>query len=235
MRLAAIASALSILTLATTAKAAPINYGDFLGAGVGAADFLDVTEDSGTDMTPLFQAPFAGSNSLDFVPFAFASFASNGASDSTIATLSMRIRADAGFQIGRIIIDETADTTMSGVGTNATFSSIGTAVSVEDLNPGLAGTLNDDVLFAPGSLFELPPAIFADIHGNLILDLTAFGITEVNLTITHSLLTGSEAGTTSFIQSKTFGIDVESVTIPEPTTLAMMGIAGLVSLRRRRR
>ena len=57
----------------TAVQAATINYGDFLGLNVGDADFLDVTEDSATDMTPLFESPFFAPNTLDFIPIAMKS------------------------------------------------------------------------------------------------------------------------------------------------------------------
>lgn len=219
----------------TAVQAATINYGDFLGLNVGDADFLDVTEDSATDMTPLFESPFFAPNTLDFIPIAMTSSSSGGATDTTIATLTMTIRADAGFTLGRITIDETADTTLAGVGTSATYSSIGTAIELEDLTPGFQPTINDNVVFGPGDHFELPPAIFVDINGNLVLDLTLLGIQEARLTIVHTLASGSEMGTTSFIQTKTFGINVESALIPEPATLALLGFGAIGLLRRRSR
>ncbi|MCB9855840.1 MAG: PEP-CTERM sorting domain-containing protein [Phycisphaerales bacterium] len=233
MRIATFVFALGVLFAASSANAVPIIYGDFLGVNAGEADFLDVTEDSATDMTPLFESPFFNPNALSFIPVAFTSSSSNGATDTTIATLTMTIRADAGFQIGRIIIDETADATLSGVGTAATFASIATGVEIEDLIPGLGGVINDDVVFGPGNHFELPPAIFVDIDGNLVVDLTGLGVVQAKLTINHSLETGSEMGTTSFIQTKTFGIDVESVSIPEPSAIALLGM-GLIGVLRRR-
>ncbi|HPF41311.1 MAG TPA: PEP-CTERM sorting domain-containing protein [Phycisphaerae bacterium] len=233
MRKATIVFALVAIFATSAIHAAPINYGDFIGAGVGEADFLNVTEDSATDLTPLFESPLFSPNGLSFAPVAFASSTAGAATDSTIATLTMTIRADAGFQIGRIIIDETADATLAGVGTAATFASIGTAVEVEDLVPGLGGVINDNVVFGPGDYFELPPAIFVDIDGALVIDLTGLGVSQARLTLTHSLNTGSEMGTTSFIQSKTFGIDVESATIPEPSAIALLGVGALGLLRRR--
>lgn len=235
MRIAPFVLTLCALFATTAAHAAPINYGDFLGINAGDADFLDVTEDSATDLTPLFESPFFTPNALSFIPIAFTSSSSNGAADTTIASLTMTIRADAGFQIGRIIIDETADATLSGVGTAATFASIATGVEIVDLIPGLGGVINNNVVFGPGDHFELPPAIFVDIDGNLVIDLTGLGVVEARLTLNHSLATASEAGTTSFIQTKTFGIDIESVTIPEPSAIAMLGLGALGLLRRRTR
>ena len=51
---AVVAAALVSLCFAPSSFAAPINYGDFPGTSV---TFLDVTEDSATDPTPLFGAP----------------------------------------------------------------------------------------------------------------------------------------------------------------------------------
>lgn len=235
MRTSTVALALSAFISASAAQAAPINYGNFIGANVGDADFLNVIEDSATDLTPLYESPLFTPNALSFAPLGFASSAANGATDTTNGTLTMTIRADAGFQIGRITIDETADTTLAGAGSNTTFSSLSTAVEIQDLVPGLGGIINDNVVFGPGNLFDLPPAIFSDINGDLVIDLTGLGVTELQLTLDHTLATGSEMGTTSFIQSKTFGIDVESVPVPEPSAIALLGLGAIGLLRRRAR
>ena len=227
-----------LMTLAAPGfvMALPINYGDFGGASPGDAEFLAVTEDSGTDATPLFEAPVSQVNALLFTPIAFASESSNGGSDATSATLATTIEADAGFAIGRIIIHQTGDLSLLGpAGTVATNASMSTAVQIEDLSPGLGGVINGDVLFAPGDLFDVTQNGFVAFSGNLVIDLTGLGVTRAALSLEHALQSASEPGTTSFIQTKTFAIEVESVLLPEPSTLAALVLVGGVTVLRRRR
>ena len=233
-KLSLCAAVIAALFANTALHAMPINYGDFTDASVGAPDFLSVTEDSMTDATPLFEAPLRVDDSLLFNPIQFTSSASNGATDTTTGELTMTIRADAGFFLGQIIIDQVGDGSISGLGTDATFASILSQVEIEDISPGIYGIITDDVVFTPGDLFELPPPQFFQFDGSLILDLTLLGIDEVSFKLTHTLMTGSEAGTTSLIQSKPFEITVESLPIPEPAVSTLICL-GLLMMRRRSR
>ncbi|MCP5115486.1 MAG: PEP-CTERM sorting domain-containing protein [bacterium] len=217
--------------------AAPINHGDFPGAGAGEVDFLQVTEDSFTDPTPLYDAPIHLPNKLLFFPLSFTSVASNGASDTTTGTLTMTIRADAGYFLGTIALWETGDYTLTGLGTSGTSADIEGMLSAQDISPGLNGTISDGVTYAPSPVFELPPPMFDEFTGEAVIDLTGLGITEVMLTLENTLETTSESGpgTTAFIQKKTIGIEASTVLIPEPATLGLLGLAGALGVRRRRR
>jgi len=227
-----------VLCAAELATATPINYGDFAGVGVGDVDFLQVTEDSTTDATPLYDAPVHLPNALAFFPLSFASVASNGASDTTVGTLSMILRADDGFCLQMISLSETGDYTLTGLGTSGTSADISGLLSAEDLSPGLNGTISDPAIYTPSPVFELPPPMFDEFTGEAVIDLTNLCVTEVLLTLVNTLETTSETapGTTAFIQKKTATIEVSSVFIPEPSTLGLLAVAGsLVPLRRRSR
>ncbi len=229
---AALAALMVAVTFATTANAMPIVYGDFVGAP-GQGSFLNVTEDSPTDMTPLFEPPTLLPDSLFFSPLTFTSFANNGNADTTTGILTMIVSAAPGLTIGELAINLTADTTLLGTGDMSTFSSIATAVEIEDLNPGVGGIQNFNLNYTPTDMFSLPGDGFVEVEGNLVIDLTGFAIQSLALTIEHTLATGSQSGTTSFIQAKSLDIDVTTIPIPEPAT-AMVLLTGAVMLRRRR-
>lgn len=224
-----------VLCAAELATATPINYGDFAGIGVGDVDFIQVTEDSATDATPLYDVPVHLPNALAFIPLTFASVASNGTSDTTTGTLTLTLRADAGFWLETITLAETGDYTLTGLGTIGTSADITGMLSAEDLSPGLNGTISDAATYTPTPAFELPPAMFDEFTGEAVIDLTGLGITEVRLTLENTLETTSEAspGTTAFIQKNTVLIGATSVLIPEPGTLGLLAFAGLLSTRRR--
>jgi len=216
----------------TAAQAMPINYGDFVGAP-GQGSFLSVTEDSMTDGTPLYGSPILLPDSLFFSPLTFTSFASDGASDFTSGLLTMIVEAAPGLTISELVIDVTADTTLLGTGTNATFSAIETQVFVEDLTPGVNPLISDSLTYVPDVPYEVPTDGFVEINGSLVLDLSSTAISRLMLTIDHQMLTASEDMTSSFIQTKSLDIDVSTIPIPEPAS-GLILLAGAFVLRRRR-
>lgn len=229
---ALLAALLVAISFGAVTQAMPINYGDFVGAP-GEGSFLNVTEDSMTDGTPLYGAPILLPDSLLFSPLTFTSFANDGASDLTSGQLTMVIEAAPGLLISELVIDVTADTTLLGTGTDATLSTIETQVFVEDLTPGVNPLISDSLTYVPDVPYELPTDGFVEINGSLVLDLTATAISRLMLTIDHQMFTASEDMTSSFIQTKSLDIDVSTIPIPEPAS-GLILLAGAFMLRRRR-
>lgn len=231
-RIAPVITGLVIATSLATAHAVPINYGDFPG-GPGGVSFLDVTEDSSTDPTPLYGAPFGLPNSLFFAPLTFSTSSANGGTDFTEGTLTMIIEADAGYTLGTIAFDISVDTTLLGTGTAATFTTVSSMLTLEDLTPGTNGILNDVIPYAPAPPIALPED-YLELDGLLTIDLTGLGISRLMLTLVQTMSAESEMATTSFIQTKTLDIDVTTVPIPEPATISLLAMSSLALLRRRR-
>ncbi len=215
--------------LCAPALAAPINYGDFIRANPGDLSFLQVTENSITDATPLFNAPYHLPNQLIFIPTTFASTASNGLADTTSGTLTMRIQADTGFFLELITIKEVGDYTLSGIGTSATSATINGLLTLTDINPGTNGVKTDTLSITPAPVYRLPNDTFDEFDAVTQVDLTGLNITEVVLNFNNNLQTTSESGTTAFIQKKT-----QIVITPEPSSLVLL-VFGTLMIRGRRR
>ncbi len=223
-----------ILLTSSAASASLINHGDFLGANVGDADFLQVTEDTGAEPGALFGAPIHVNNKLLFLPTAFAATASNGNSDSTTGILTMTIVADAGYYLDSISLGEVGDYTLLGLGTPATYLDVTGDLTVTDLSPGTHGGTTGAMTVSPMPPFFLPTDSFGEFTGSAMVNLSGLQITEVTLEFVNTLGADSEIGTTSFIQKKTIDIEVTSVPVPEPASAALVGIGLLVLTRRKR-
>src|SRR5947207_4379405 len=78
----------ALLLLSSRIGAVPINYGNFNGTNVM---YLNVTEDSSTDPTPLFGAPTVSDDALSFNPSGFGATSSGGGTDLTDGTLATTI------------------------------------------------------------------------------------------------------------------------------------------------
>lgn len=200
------------------------DYGDFYGQDV---DFIGVSESSETDSQALFGTPSVSSNSLVFMPAENDSTASNGESDETIGVLSMTVNAKGDQEIRGVQILELGSAAISGQTTDATYASY-----ASDLEVIVSGTSYTDsvadTFYTSVSMWD--GSTFVDLYGMGIR-----GVTSVSVSFTSALATGSESGTTSHIEASLLDQEIMvGVIIPEPATLALLGIGGLAALIRRR-
>lgn len=249
------ATALSVCSLfacASAIQAAAINYGDFSGATV---NFLQVTEDSGTDPTPVYGSPSVFGNSLDFNPLSFnASASGSGGVDITDGTLTLMMTSNPGHFIDCIKFDEAGDYTLAGFGTAATAVSV-TAnfnIEIQEVDGVAIGSIlvNPVMNFTPSNGdFDLAndagggPAANGSWAGMLMADLTQVlidnnipyvnGVTKVSVTFDNTLVATSEDGTSAFIAKKDVG-GVGITVIPEPASLGLLTLGGLCMMARRR-
>lgn len=228
--------------LGANAFAAPINYGDFAGTSV---TYGSVTENSFTDPTPLYGAPSISGNLLDFDPSAFGSASTGGASDFTDGQLNFTIDTAPGAGLTGFSVVEGGDYSFAGVTpTPGTFVSASSGVTVTILE------VDGSILAVPINVFasdifvsDYPTTGGAPSTGVLPWSLVTFvdlssvlpsgsAATSVEVVIDNVLITGTTQGNTALITKKDFKII--PISIPEPGSLALLGLGGLLMARRRR-
>jgi hypothetical protein len=223
----------------SAALATPILYGNVPGSTVV---FTNVSEDSATDTGALFGTPSASGDVLTFNPTSFNSFSSNGSSDITDGTLQFGIRANPGFTIPFVNIQERGDYIIVGSGG---FAQVGLAgnVRIEAVN-GVALSvplvLPFSGTFTPGSTFT-SPAVLSNWSGGVSLDLNAFlaanavvgSATRVQVSLDNVLV--SAAGPNGLVNIAKKQAEGVVITIPTPGAAALVGLGTLVAAGRRRR
>ena len=241
-------SSLAALIVSAPASAVPINHGDFVGSTV---TYLQVTEDSGTDATPLFGAPSVFADVLDFNPVSFNSSSTGaGGVDITDGTLTFMVTANPGNVIDELAFSEAGDFTLTGPGGVGTFAGVTSSIFIDIVEVDGSGITPVQVItsmtFAPSAgnwdlLNDGPGPLNGIWTGGATVDLLqalidenvpfTSGVTKVNVSLDNTLSTTSEDGTSSFIAKKdTKGL---SVTTPEPSTVVLLA-GGLLALARRR-
>ncbi len=213
---------------------AEVNYGDYLGTNPGDVDFLGISEDSPTDPLPLFGAPTRVGNQLLFFPQTFQSFSADGATDTTAGTLTVTVRADAGYYLDMLVIEEYGDYSVAGVGTSATFADVTATLTATDITPGTNGVLVDVLAMSPAGPYALPGDGSGPFCGGAVIDLRGLGVTEVLVQFENVLQTSSEVGTTAYIGKRVIGGPAVGISvIPEPVSACVLLVGGVVLLRRR--
>jgi hypothetical protein len=231
--LAFLAAALCWLPFA--AFGAPINHGSYTGLSV---NYIDVTEDTTTgDSQPLFGTPIFSGNSLDFNPAGFDAEASGaGGSDDTGGRLTFMLEAHTGDAITSIRFSEAGDTTLTGVGSDATSTRV-TADGTLTINAVDGATLTTPIVH-PISLAFTPsggdyglasdggglPIYHTQWTGSLAVNVAqiltnagltpTLGATKVSVDLVNLLRARSQAGTSALINKQDFG--GLSITVNQP-------------------
>lgn len=232
---------------ATTAHAAAINYGDFSDIPPGSVMYLDVTESSGTDATPLFSAPSITEDTLDFDPKGFVAFAGSGGSDITDGQLNFSIMSAPGTGISSILFSEGGDFSLLGTGSAATMITGGISVHVEIIEvDGVALPSPIDVLAtvsftanlasSPTALSPWSNTLFVDFGPSLVLNNVSYqlGVTKADIVLDDLLAAISQTSSTALIAKKDFQIipTIEGDNIPEPASLALFTLGAACVIRR---
>jgi len=252
-KLIACAIGLGVTAIGQISSAAPINYGDFNGTTV---QYLQVTEDSSTDPTPLYGSPTLTGDSLSFNPTGFGAQASGaGGADITDGTLATTIMTTGTKRIHKVNFAEAGDYTFAGAaGTTLTAASVGASFFLKVVELDGVGVapinINGSMTITPsGGTYDFvndphgPAAIWS---GSVIFDIDAAlaaqnitgQATKILLTLDNALTANSEAGTFALIKKKEFAGSTITVdtNVPEPSlaSLTVLALGAGIGMRRRK-
>ena len=215
-----------VLLSAASVNADIIEYGDFEGDNV---NFLMVTEIS-NEVGPLYGAPTVQGDSLNFLlPPGFISQSEDGGVDFLDGRLTFMVEANEGFAINSISVTEFG--AFFGIG-EGSISLVNAIAFVE-----VDGQIFDgSFLFDSVADSDVDPTTGPWIDG---LEIFFPAAKKITFFLDNQLFTRAVEGGVAFIDKKDIVISVGTIpqngVIPEPSSmLVLCGIAGLVTMRRRR-
>ncbi len=208
----------------------------FSGSGVEAGiiynldggTVTDLIESSATDPTPLYGSPIVVGDSLTFSTGPFAAAQAGIGADITSGQLSFVIQADPGLFIESISLEEIGD--FLNLGGTAVVTAGGTLVATI-LDPLAGGFVSDPIDF--DLVFPLIGTGSGIWSGDALVDIAQYQATRIRIDLDNTLIASSNReADAAFIDKKALTVHIEFDDIPEPATMALMGI-GLLAIGRR--
>lgn len=221
----------SMLTLALIA-------GSALGSAALADPLVPWSNPTGTAMsfswsgggsdTGLFGSPTIVGDTFRFFPAAFRAQATSGGADIKYDRLEVTLEALPGFNFTEIRITERGDYGIVGAGGQVSVSG---TMFLNDLV--LPRTKTGDLATTPGSPITSGAgawqgAAAVDVSG----DVPKW--TKLKLILNNNLIAIAGPSGVAFIEKKVGDLAVDIEILPAPGSLALLGLAGLATARRRR-
>ena len=187
----------------------------------GSADYFDWTD--GGSETGLFGSPtIVGGNTFLFFPSNFRAESLDGVSEIIYDKLEFNLAAHPGYAIKGIVIHELGDYGISGSGE----VSVSGTMFLTNLSEW--GVYTDNLVSTPGS-----PITSGSGEWSAEVGVDGLDWTDLNVTLNNNLIALSGPGSAAFIEKKVAGVAIEII-VPEPTTICILGLGGLMLFRKKR-
>lgn len=204
--------------------------------GVPSGSAQDFSYSNGQDINGLFGDPFIAGNQMFFLGTNFQANATAGTSDSVSDTVSFDIDINPGLVLSYVTVTAFGSYSVTGDGSSVSVSA---DLSIDELG-GMSRSWNGSLLTDPVAfpVVSSGPSLTGAWSGVADVDVSflipqAHDLLHIEMENVLSALAVAGTGAAE-INEQFQDIKFDFVFIPEPATLALLGLGGLVLLRRRR-